>query len=82
MKIVEDCDDWFMDATLKIAQKNWYQVFKIFNNCYEIFLRNAITNNFEEIKIRGYFKKNWSNNKYFSISEISDEDIIKRTNNI
>jgi len=29
MKIVEDCDDWFMDATLKIAQKNWYQVFNI-----------------------------------------------------
>ena len=29
-----------------------------------------------------YFKTNWANNKVFKISEISDDEIIKRTNNI
>ena len=201
MKIAADCDDWFMDATFKVAPKKWYQVFNIWGyrkkndlymplanilmsqKSYELYdkifrefkylfdqfqieieyknksimtdyersLRNAIMNNFGGIKIRGcffhyakniykkckdlklftkkkrkntiiiafilkifpyipkilrdeyiknlerhinyledesyksllrYFRKNWLNNKYFSFSEISDEDIIKRTNNI
>ena len=29
-----------------------------------------------------YFKRNWANNKFFKFSEISDDEIIKRTNNI
>ena len=33
-------------------------------------------------KLLSYFRKNWYNNKYFKFSEISDEEIIKRTNNI
>jgi len=33
-------------------------------------------------KLLSYFKKNWVNNKFFSFSEISEEEIFKRTNNI
>lgn len=33
-------------------------------------------------KLLSYFKKNYVNNKFFSFSEISEEEIIKRTNNI
>ena len=33
-------------------------------------------------KLLNYFEKNWINNKFFKFSEISDADIIKRTNNI
>ena len=25
LKIAAECDDWFLDATFKIAPKNWYQ---------------------------------------------------------
>lgn len=33
-------------------------------------------------KLLSYFKRNWVNNKFFKFREISDDEIIKRTNNI
>ena len=33
-------------------------------------------------KLISYFNKNWINSKFFNFSEINNDDIIKRTNNI
>ena len=33
-------------------------------------------------KLYDYFIKNWKNNKFFKFSEINDEQIVKRTNNV
>lgn len=55
------------------------------------YLRNdyltKIKNNIKNLdknytKLISYFEKNWVNNKFFKFSEISDDDIVKRTNNV